>query len=619
MYHINEADVVIVGAGPAGAMAAIYVYRTDPDLRVVVLDKSKIETSGAAGRGMDALNTIAVPPASQPEDVVEHLTRVTEGVLDQEVAYEYGKTGLQVINDLEALMNRSKGDVFPVDENGNYQLYYLHPIDKALMIPMHAEEMKRAMGKAVRQTGTRVYDRTPAIKIVTENGRVAGVLSFNIRTGEYFYFKTKAVCITAGCAGRIGLANSGYLAGGYEFPGNSGDGYTLAYEAGAELVNMECFQASVKIADHMGPGCAYVGAPRGAKTTNRLGEPLGSHPYASGDSRLRVWQHYAEGKGPLYLQMNHLPEEMIRIIEKVQFGSERTSRATYHHNRGENYRNPKSVEFVFGEDLGACGGHSSCGINSNAEGATNVPGLYVAGDVDAGLPHSYLGGAIGMGSIIGKHAAIYAGNNELQELGSIKPWIRKEMEDFEQPLKRERGLPTHLVEYKARRRLQHYLLPPKNPDYLNIAAWWMQRIRDEDLPEIKAMDFHDLMKVHEIRSILTVGEMMARASLFRDESRWGYQHWRVDIPQKKSEWDKTWVVVRKNDDQMELIKRKVPAAKWDFQDWMEYNYPELSFNVVKPFERGEGISNPTDDPWMQAHLEKEGLPAPRRFMKQEVK
>ena len=148
MYHIEQADVVIVGAGPAGAMAAIYVHRNDPDLRVVVLDKSKIETSGAAGRGMDALNTIAVPPASQPEDVVDHLTRVTEGVLDQEVAYAYGKTGLQVINDLETMMNRSKGDVFPVDENGNYQLYYLHPIDKALMIPMHAEEMKRAMGKA---------------------------------------------------------------------------------------------------------------------------------------------------------------------------------------------------------------------------------------------------------------------------------------------------------------------------------------------------------------------------------------------------------------------------------------------------------------------------------------
>jgi hypothetical protein len=47
---------------------------------------------------------------------------------------------------------------------------------------------------------------------------------------------------------------------------------------------------------------------------------------------------------------------------------------------------------------------------------------------------------------------------------------------------------------------------------------------------------------------------------------------------------------------------------------MEYSYPELSYNVVHPFERGANISNPADDPWMQAHLEKEGLPAPKRFM-----
>jgi len=60
----------------------------------------------------------------------------------------------------------------------------------------------------------------------------------------------------------------------------------------------------------------------------------------------------------------------------------------------------------------------------------------------------------------------------------------------------------------------------------------MNRIRYEDLPEIKAVDYHDLMKVYEIQSILLVGEMMARASMFRDESRWGYHHWRVDSPEK---------------------------------------------------------------------------------------
>ena len=109
MYHIHEVDVVIIGGGAAGSMAAIYAHRTNPTLKVAVLDKSKIETSGAAGRGMDALNTMALPPYSHPEDVVEHLTKVTEGVLDQEVAYVFGLRCPQVVKDLEEIMQREKG------------------------------------------------------------------------------------------------------------------------------------------------------------------------------------------------------------------------------------------------------------------------------------------------------------------------------------------------------------------------------------------------------------------------------------------------------------------------------------------------------------------------------
>ena len=51
MFTINETDVVIIGGGAAGTMAAIYAHRANPALRLTLLDKSKMETSGAAGRG----------------------------------------------------------------------------------------------------------------------------------------------------------------------------------------------------------------------------------------------------------------------------------------------------------------------------------------------------------------------------------------------------------------------------------------------------------------------------------------------------------------------------------------------------------------------------------------
>jgi hypothetical protein len=132
----------------------------------------------------------------------------------------------------------------------------------------------------------------------------------------------------------------------------------------------------------------------------------------------------------------------------------------------------------------------------------------------------------------------------------------------------------------------------------------MERIRREDLPEIKAEDYHDLLKAHEIRSILRVGEMMARASLFREESRWGYQHWRVDFPEKQPEWDGAWVVVRKGEKGMELGKKKVPPYRWNFPTSMEYSYPKLSFDLGVPFQRAPQYQNPVGDPWTKARMEK---------------
>ena len=77
------------------------------------------------------------------------------------------------------------------------------------------------------------------------------------------------------------------------------------------------------------------------------------------------------------------------------------------------------------------------------------------------------------------------------------------------------------------------------------------------------------------------------------------------------------MVIRKGREDMELLKRKVPAAKWDFKNAMDYRYPELSFDVGQPFKRESNVKNPSEDPWMKGHLEREGMATPKRFMDQE--
>ena len=62
-----DADLLIIGGGSAGCMAAIKALELQPDLKVVIFEKGDIKYSGCIARGMDALNVVAIPHFTSPE------------------------------------------------------------------------------------------------------------------------------------------------------------------------------------------------------------------------------------------------------------------------------------------------------------------------------------------------------------------------------------------------------------------------------------------------------------------------------------------------------------------------------------------------------------------------
>lgn len=610
-----EADIVVLGGGSAGTFAAIKAKNTNPNARVVVMDKGPIETSGAIGRGMDALNIVSVPGYGTPEDVVEALTKVSEGILDQETAYVLGEGCMGIIKDLEQYTNREPGDLFPLDDNGNYKCNYLHPTDAPLYLAMDGEDIKRALAKEVRRLGCIVLDRTPVAKLFTDDeGKVAGVLGFNMRSGDHYVISAPAVIITAGCVGKFGMPRDGFLSGIYEFPGNTGDGYAMAYHAGAELVNMECFQTNLLMKDFNGPACGYVVIPRGGYGINALGEKYWNHGYWSGDMFLAVWREFLEGRGPVYLKLDHLPEETIQGLEKVLWGTERTVRGQFHKQRNENYRAWDSVEQGM-EEITLCSGHSMSGIWVNKDTETTVPGLFAAGDT-AAVPHQYLTGAFVFGAIAGRVAAEYAAKAKAPKLNVNIDKIWKEVRI---PLDRPDGLPVEQVETKIRTKISQYMTPPKSDPLLQKMLWWTERMRREDVPNIKVADFHDLIRATEVSSIIDCAEMAAKASLFRTESRWGLSHYRLAYPKRDPKWDRKQVAIKKNMEtgEMELSAKDVQPFKWDFPEYLEYEYPEMNMQI------GEGYVHPPNDfndPWIVEKVEREGMEIPKRmFIEKEDK
>ena len=122
-------------------------------------------------------------------------------------------------------------------------------------------------------------------------------------------------CPGGGAAGRLGLPASGYLFGTYENPANCGDGYAMAFHAGAGARQSRMFPDQSADQGLQWPACAYVTGPLGGYTANAKGERFIECDYWSGQMMLEFYRELEGGNGPVFLKLDHLAEETIGQIE----------------------------------------------------------------------------------------------------------------------------------------------------------------------------------------------------------------------------------------------------------------------------------------------------------------
>lgn len=525
--HVLEYDIVVVGGGTAGPMAAIKAKERDPSLRVLLLEKANVKRSGAISMGMDGLNNAVIPGHATPEQYTREITIANDGIVDQEAVYAYATHSFATIEQLDRW-----GVKFEKDGTGDYAAKKVHHMGSYVLPMPEGHDIKKVLYRQLKRARIAITNRIVATRVLTDaRGRASGVLGFDCRTAEFHVIRAKAVILCCGAAGRLGLPASGYLMGTYENPTNAGDGYAMAYHAGAALANLECFQINPLIKDYNGPACAYVTGPLGGFTANGKGERFIECDYWSGQMMWEFYQELQSGNGPVFLKLDHLAEETIQTIEQILHTNERPSRGRFHAGRGTDYRS-QMVEMHISE-IGFCSGHSASGVYVNARAETTVPGLYAAGDM-AAVPHNYMLGAFTYGWFAGQNAADYVAGREHAPVNDEQ--VDAERKRVLAPLLRERGLAPAQVEYKLRRMVNDYLQPPKVTRKMEIGLQRFDAIT-EDIEEIKASHPHELMRAAEVRAIRDCAEMAARASLFRTESRWGLYHHRVDFPHRNdAEW-----------------------------------------------------------------------------------
>ncbi|UGU04270.1 fumarate reductase/succinate dehydrogenase flavoprotein subunit [Mycobacterium intracellulare] len=545
-----DCDVLVIGGGTAGTMAALSA--AENGAQVLLLEKAHVRHSGALAMGMDGVNNAVIPGKAEPEDYVAEITRANDGIVNQRTIYQTATRGFAMVQRLERY-----GVKFEKNEHGEYAVRRVHRSGSYVLPMPEGKDVKKALYRVLRQRSMRekirIENRLMPVRVLVDGGRAVGAAALNTRTGEFVTVGAKAVILATGACGRLGLPASGYLYGTYENPTNAGDGYSMAYHAGAELSSIECFQVNPLIKDYNGPACAYVANPFGGYQVNAHGERFVDSDYWSGQMMAEVKSEIDSARGPIYLKVTHLSDETLTALENILHTTERPTRGTFHANRGHDYRT-HDIEMHISE-IGLCSGHSASGVWVDEQARTTVPGLYAAGDM-ACVPHNYMIGAFVFGDLAGTHAAsTLADVAAPQRLPQDQ--VREAHELIYRPLRHPDGPPQPQVEYKLRRFVNDYVAPPKTAAKLSLAIRTFERM-SEEIAEMGARNPHELMRAVEVSFIRDCAEMAARSSHTRTESRWGLYHDRADLPGRD---DAQWgyhLNLRKNaGGEMVFLKRPV--------------------------------------------------------------
>ena len=239
-----------------------------PELDVTIIEKAHISRSGCLAMGLNAVNAYLVD--STPEDYLRYVLKNNYAVLRSDLVLSIGRRLNRMTHLLEEF-----GVPLPREEDGHSQ--------RALcpLIAMLGEHLKPILAEAVQAHGVRVFNRTPAYRLLKNKGddRVAGVAAFNLRTQEFIIFRSPAIIMATGGASGIYRPSNPGLARTKTWycPYNAGSGLAMGLRAGAEMTSFEMRFVALRTKDVIARPVRWCWAPacpsatRGEKNFYRPG------------------------------------------------------------------------------------------------------------------------------------------------------------------------------------------------------------------------------------------------------------------------------------------------------------------------------------------------------------
>jgi succinate dehydrogenase / fumarate reductase flavoprotein subunit len=581
-YQTFESDVLIVGAGGAGLRAVIAAREAGASVRLVCKSLlGKAHTVMAEGGVAASLGNMGEPDSWQihfmdtmkggqflnnPRTVEIFAKEAPERVLELE---QYG-----------AVFDRTPEGLISQRPFGGHTYRRLNHVGDRTGLELIRTMQDKAVG-----VGMDVHMEVTLTRLLKDGERVVGAFGYDRESGRFVLFRAKAVVLATGGWGRM-----------YKVTSNSwestGDGLMMAYDAGAELMDMEMVQFHPT-------GMVWPPGVRGLLITEGVRGEGGVLRNKDGERFMfndaYMPENYkgqfadTEDEGARWLddkKNNRRPPELLPrdVVARAIYKEVLAGRGSPHGgvfldvtHRGSDYIKRKLPSMY--EQFHALGDvditkqpmevyptihYTMGGIKADPEtGATSIPGLYTAGESAAGLHGANRLGGNSLSDILvfgkrsGESAAMYS---KTASHGSIDTaQIEAEAKILLSPFESGGNENPYTLTQELQDAMQKGAMISRTEagltECLDTILSLQKRAGNLCIQGSRMFNpgWHGS---RDIRFMLKTSEIIVRCALARQESR-GAQ-WRLDYPDKDPEWGKKNLITTKDGDNVKIVTRALP-------------------------------------------------------------
>ena len=534
--EIIQSDVLIVGSGGAGARAAIEVSKAGK--KPIIVSKGLSFRSGCTGMAEGGYNA-AFGFVDSDDSKKAHFKDTLKGgsyLNDSRLVNVLVDEAPDRLVDLE-----NYGALFDRQENGklNQRPFGGQTYRRTCFAgDRTGHEIITALKEEVIKRDIETIDEVLITKLILNNDdfpKVIGAVGFNLKDSSTIFFQTKEVILATGGSGQLYPITSNTFQ-------KNGDGYALAWDAGADLIDMEQIQfhptGMIKPKSRAGVLVTEAVRGEGGKLFNKNHERFMFNYDDRGELATRdvvarsIYNEIREGRGTedggVYLDISHLDDDVID--EKLETMVEQFA------DVGVDIKNEPM-------EVAPTAHHCMGGLFIDVNGKSTIEGLYACGEVSGGVHGANrLGGnALAETQVFGKRAGKAAS-------------IASEIEKFERndkSVEEEEQRIKNLIndgEYKPaeiKKEIQTIMWENvsiiRNETHLRLALKKLLDIKNNKLNNMRISSDKtynkDLQEGLEVINMCEVAILIVKFATIRRESRGA--HYREDFPETYDGWDKS--------------------------------------------------------------------------------